>query len=442
MTNALSRIPSKIRSLWNGRRGASGVLTAISLPVLMGLAGYAIDVGHALQVQRALQAGTDAAALAGAYYINSSSTSPTGTATNYSATSGQKNAITGATVTMATGFPKLKCLTSINQSCNGPNAANAIQVQEQAVVNTWFSQLIGINTLTVTATSTATAGGSQALPLDIMIVVDTTQSMNNSDPNCSISRATRLDCALAGMRTLLQMLNPGDQVGLMVFPGVTSTTQAALDYACNNTNPKVAAYNASPVYSILGLGNDFITTGSNPTLNTSSNLVIAAGGGGSGCQQGMKAVGGVGTYYADAINAAQSALTSDGRTGIQKVIILLSDGDASAKSTNMPSGKANNQCHEAITAASSATAAGTWVYSLAYGASTSSSGSCSTDSTKISACSTMQQIASQSSFFYSDSSGGSGSCTSSANSVSELVSIFGAVGSSFQTPRLVLDSTN
>ena len=442
MTNAISRIPTLIRALWTGRRGASGVLTALSLPVLVGLAGYAIDVGHALQVQRSLQAATDAAALAGAYYINSSSTSPTTTATNYSATSGHNNAITGATVTMVSGYPKLKCLSSVGQSCTGPNAANAIQVQEQAVVNTWFSQIVGINTLTVTASATATAGGSQALPLDIMIVVDTTQSMNNSDPNCSISGASRLDCALGGVRTLMGMLNSGDQVGLMVFPGVTSTTQAAYDYACNNTNPKVAAYNSSPVYSILGLSNNFITTGTNPTLNTSSNLVIAAGGGGSGCNQGMKAVGGVGTFYADAINAAQSALSSGGRSGVQKVIILLSDGDANAKTTNMPSGKANNQCHEAITAANNATTAGTWVYSLAYGASTSSSGSCSTDSTAISACSTMQQIASQSSYFYSDSSGGSGTCTSSANSVSELVSIFGAVGSSFQTPRLVPDSTS
>jgi hypothetical protein len=60
--------------------------------------------------------------------------------------------------------------------------------------------------------------------------------------------------------------------------------------------------------------------------------------------------------------------------------------DASASSSNMPAGKYNNQCHEAITAAQAATAAGTWVYTIAYSAATS--GSCSTDSPTISACST------------------------------------------------------
>jgi hypothetical protein len=100
----------------------------------------------------------------------------------------------------------------------------------------------------------------------------------------------------------------------------------------------------------------------------------------------------MGTYYADAITAAQAALASSGRATAQKVIILLSDGDASASSSNMPAGKYNNQCHEAITAAQAATAAGTWVYTIAYGAATS--GSCSTDSPTISACSTLQQMAS------------------------------------------------
>jgi len=48
---------------------------------------------------------------------------------------------------------------------------------------------------------------------------------------------------------------------------------------------------------------------------------------------------------------------------VQKVIIFLSDGDANASSSNVPSGQGSNECHEGITAAAAATAAGTWVTS-------------------------------------------------------------------------------
>ena len=108
----------------------------------------------------------------------------------------------------------------------------------------------------------------------------------------------------------------------------------------------------------------------------------------------------------------------------------------------MPTGKVNNQCHEAITAAAAATAAGTWVYSIAYGASTSPTpGSCSTDSPAISACQTMQQIASDSGKFFSDTTGGKTGCTSAAHSVSELVSVFQTIAYSLVPPRLLPDNT-
>lgn len=132
------------------------------------------------------------------------------------------------------------------------------------------------------------------------------------------------------------------------------------------------------------------------------------------------------------IAAAQSALTTTGRAGVQKVIIFLSDGDASASSSNVGSAKYANQCHQGITAAQAATAAGTKVYALAYGASTSAGSSCGTDSPQISACSTLQQMASSPSMFYSDNASG---CTSSANSVTELVSIYSQVGTSLSSPR-------
>ena len=50
-------------------------------------------------------------------------------------------------------------------------------------------------------------------------------------------------------------------------------------------------------------------------------------------------MGGVGTYYADAITNAQTALVAAARHSTTNVIIVLSDRDAgAAKNTEMPAG--------------------------------------------------------------------------------------------------------
>ncbi len=156
-------------------------------------------------------------------------------------------------------------------------------------------------------------------------------------------------------------------------------------------------------------------------------------------------MGGYGTYYGDVISAAQSYLATDGLANSQKVIIFASDGGANAKSSNMPSGKASNQCQEAIAAAQAAAAAGTWVYSIAYGSSTATgaSSTCTTDTSGplagLSSCTTMQDIASSPSKFYSDSSGGV-DCPG-ALSISDMVTTFQDISQSLQGPRLIPDNT-
>ncbi len=124
----------------------------------------------------------------------------------------------------------------------------------------------------------------------------------------------------------------------------------------------------------------------------------------------MQSPGGEGTYYAGAIYAAQASLVAAkaANPGSQNVMIILSDGDSNASKAQLagsasttsgvyPSTK--NQCHQAVTAAQAATAAGTMVYTVAYGADSSG---CSTDSPSISPCQTMQQMASDSAKFFSD----------------------------------------
>jgi Flp pilus assembly protein TadG len=362
-------IHSEVRRLYRDENGAVAVLVAISIVVMLGLIALAVDIGSLVFAQRTLQATTDVAALAGAQDIGCSGGSVPGcvagtaitTANNYSAMSGSQNAQTGLTVTMASGYPTLTCLTytdinynSSTGKCTGVDAANAIIVKQQATVPLLFAPVFGFNpTITLSATSFASKATGAFPPLNVMLVIDNTASMNTTDPTnvtCGgITHATRLDCALSGAQIFLSELWPTlDNVGLMVFPGVNNTTSATDDASCSSSlksSVQVAPYSPIPVYQIApasGLLNDYKTSNATSSLNISSKLVTAT------CQSGMTttspltgstvetcgtcagldAKGGQGTYYAGAINAAQQALTANSQPGVQNVIILLSDGGA------------------------------------------------------------------------------------------------------------------
>lgn len=326
-----------VRNFWADRRAVTAITVTLLVPVLVGLAGFTIDVGHLALIQKELQASTDAAALAGGYNIPENSA--VSTANTYGGASGSKNALGGGvTATMVSGYPVLRCLTTTGVSCVGTElsgGANAIQVKETATVPMWFAQILGFPNFTLTATSTASARGGIGQALNVMILLDTTASMQSGvDNSCGLgSSATREQCALAGVRTLLSGLNPSlDYVGLMVFPGLQSSTQASNDYTCGQSvsSSQTQTYGNSPVYQVVGLGNDFKSSSTAHSLNSSSNMVLAVNGV-SGCASGVSAPGGQGTYYAGAINAAQSALVALSSTQsppAQNVIIFLSDGGA------------------------------------------------------------------------------------------------------------------
>ena len=447
---------SFLRQLWRGEDGVVAVIAALSMVMLFGFAAISVDVANLIYVKSNLQASANVAALAGGQNIPSGTA--TTTAISYGAQSGQKNFFSAQTVTTT---PTLKCLTAL-QNLNGAGlgipcltygsqaAANAIAVTQTAVVPTFFAGVLGINSVTISATATASSKGGAPPPLNVMIILDTTASMNSTDANCTvpgISHPSRLQCASYGVQVLLGQLLPSvDQVGLMVFPGLTNQSQVPKEYDCSSSTPSIANYTtaANAVYQIISSSSDYRTSASASSLNTSSNLAKAIGAGGSSCS-GLSAPGGVGTYYARVITTAQTALTASHQLGQQNVIIFIGDGDASASASNVGNGNTNtsknpaalNQCRQAITAAQSATAAGTWVYSVAYGASTSSSGSCSTDTPSISACSALQQIASVPSKFYSDNPSG---CVS-VNSISALSSIFQNIATSLLNAMLIPNGT-
>lgn len=217
----------------------------------------------------------------------------------------------------------------------------------------------------------------------------------------------------------------------------------------------------APLYQIVPFSSDYRTSDmtTTPLLNSSSDLVKITA---SGC---LKTPGGLGTYYADAITAAQSALaaqqtarTNAGQAAGQNVIVLLTDGNATSSSTQMgPLKSTTSECQAAVTAAQTAAKAGTKVYTVYYDDNGTSS-TCTTDTGSYKgsepnsgACYTLQQMAvapgtttgtyvNESSQFYSTDGTSSRYCPSS-NNYTTITSIFDNIVKSNETARLIPNNT-
>ena len=441
---------------------------ALMLVALLAMTAVVVDLGHALFAYRELQASSDAAALAGAGTLPSA-LAPV-VATTYSAIPGGLNVHSNLPgVTMVPGYPQLRCLATLQaqgEACVAPVNANAVTVKQQVSVPMYFTRVFGRSSMTLTAISTAAMGGAKPKPFNVLIVLDSTASMNAFDSG-SQCLSTRISCALQGIQILLATLSPCgsglttcgavtggnvdnavDTVSLMTFPGVASTSDAQADYNCQGKRPTISPYSypTLPQYSIVGFSSDYRSSDNSTVLTSGSNLVSAVGGK-SSCS-GIQAIGGEGTYYAGVIYAAEAALEAESAiNGAPNVMVMLSDGDANAVSKAMPGASTSsgtypstkNQCMQAVTAAQAAVTAGTTIYTVAYGATSSG---CSTDSSGITPCQVMQRIASAPQNFFSDytSSNGDGSCISAAQGTTGLNSIFQAIGNSLGSARLIQDN--
>jgi hypothetical protein len=545
---------SLFRRLYHEQEGQVLYLVGALLIGLLGLAALSIDIGFALHGQRELQASADAAATAGAADIsnNDTATGAVGYANHYSGIPGANNAIkdlywgsgSSLNVQMAPGYPQVQCLTylkNLNMMCSNAALGNAMAVVETATAPTFFGKLFGINQINLTAKSLSAMKGGTPAPSNIMILVDTTPSMAWADTNASCATGTGIsnpacnygpckeDCAKWGVRTLLDELAPCaagltscggvtngnvqnavDEVSILTFPGLANTSSQTADYAnCQQRNIQQYAYapaspSSTPPYAtVVPLSSDYRTSDTSGLNGGSSPVVKAVDwADGAGCgstRYGLEVPSNYDTEYSTAIQQAQANLSAlansddPARASMQGAIILLSDGDATARwcksgvwcdagcdtsqswcvrntspgpwmqmdfTSGTPQSYGVNECHQAITAAQTAAATTngtgglkTWVYSIAYSASTSPfnyrsnpQGSCFSDAapvgtSAIDGCSTMQQIASDGNKFYADqgqTDDGSPVCVSQAHkSITSLSDIFAAIGGDFYTTRLL-----
>jgi hypothetical protein len=280
-------------------------------------------------------------------------------------------------------------------------------------------------------------------------------------------------CAASGCGTVSNgnVAHPVDKVAIFTYPNITTATMAD-DYNCSGSTPSITPYTfpsmtavsyvpGASTYQVIGYSSDYRASNAATALNSASNISAAIGEEPSTTVTkghkttttpclAMQAIGGEGTFFARVIYAAQDSLVAakNANTVAQNVMIILSDGDASASSSQMPGASTSsgtypstkNQCQQAVTAAAAAKTAGTKVYTVAYGA---KSAGCSTDNSDITPCQTMQQMAYDSSTFYSDytATGGSNTCISAAEPTTSLDEIFTEIAGSLTLSRLIPDNT-
>jgi Putative Flp pilus-assembly TadE/G-like len=379
--------------------GQALVMTAIAMTLMIIMVGLVVDVGHAMLVQRQLQAGVDAAALAGAQHLPDAPMAES-VAMQYGPTPQNKNAV--STVGNATTTAKVSCLAGVPGCNRRDGGVNGIVVSAQSNVPTWFGRIIGITYLTVNATATACAPCS-VKPLDIMVVLDRTGSMCESSPGVNDPNCTDLKNARNGVRSFVSNLDPSiDKVGLALFPPVLDQSFVSrcpvAGYkpwsGTSNPNPPPASLNGKyygydaywPYYvpdtrvppqtpsryvvaSLEGAdgtpADDYLVKDAqgNWLLNDAQSAFLQR----LGCTSGSGS-----TSYALSLEEAQYELSRNGRGNVQDVIIFLSDGAANTWPKNTGSHWSNSwgwgqrPCGMGVQAATNVKQSGTIIYTIGY----------------------------------------------------------------------------
>ena len=393
---------SILRRLLKEQQGQSAVLLAVVMTSMFALAGASVEVGHVYYAYQRLVASTNAATLAGAQAMptaiatSNSPLSIVAAAVNqYSCASGGYN--TTSMLGCLTPVTTLKCLNTVTKTFNvgceyTPNGSlyyNALTVTQKATVNLWLGGLIGMSSMNMSATGTAAMKGGTDIPYNLAIIMDTTSSMTDTMTSGICSGEEQIVCAVQGFSTMLGFMDPCalnvqctsgsayvDDVALFVFPAVNTsnnannyhtdycysgrqTSDASVPYnfvnpgnppnglAMDSTNPSWVPVQVAGAYELISFENTYRANDSEGTPLTAADALAEAVGyaNSAGCP-GLGAPGGQGTYYAQAIYAAQTALATQqtNNPGSQNVMIILSDGNATACNTQTSTGEGTSGC--------------------------------------------------------------------------------------------------
>jgi Flp pilus assembly protein TadG len=180
---------SRVRNAYPGPRlnrgpesGYVAIMTALLMTVLMGLAGFAVDVGYWYLVGQREQSAADAAVMAGVTYLPANPTSANTTAMSYSGINGFTDGTCPGDATCPT--PKVTVISALDGS------PTKLRVTVSRKVTNFFGSLLGVPTTTVVRSAVADFAGP------VPMGSPCNEYGNDPDPGSPTNRST--NCASAG----------------------------------------------------------------------------------------------------------------------------------------------------------------------------------------------------------------------------------------------------
>lgn len=303
----------------DSRRGATLVLIALMMVILVGMVAFGVEVGRMCLVRSQLQSAVDAGSLAASLQLKSDS-SDVDAAIAVAEEFVQYNRV-GWLATVPEEAIQVEAGTwdtDLRTFGSGGDKPNAIRVfATQADEPLMFASVLGQSTFSTPASAIATAGSE---PMDIIMALDLSGSMKNE------KRIEALQNAAPVFVDTIELVGDDDRIGIMGYGAIAGeydpvaqghTGEPYLLAPQSLYPPKddwVAVLESE-------LTDDFASLLSGP-LSTASLTADKYNGW---------------TPIGAAIRDSAHYLNLDARDDVQKIIVLMSDGQA-----NRPAGDANN----------------------------------------------------------------------------------------------------
>jgi Ca-activated chloride channel family protein len=303
------------------RRGAIAALVAVTVPFMVLLACFALNVAYMEMVRQELKIACDSAAKAALVQVGA--TQQQATATSFAQTISNNNLVGGRTLNLASGSFQYGNATKNGSGIYAFTAnglpLNSVQVTGTASRSLFMTGLLPITTFNVNQTSVTTR-----ISHDICLVLDRSASM-------------------AFDLSANEFQYPTDRTGALIqnyftAPSPTLSRWAALTVAVNNFISTLQARNLDVHISLVtysetfALGNYSCTEATTDVPLTSNYALIAPAMNNYGNNPLLGD-----TNISSGLALAQAQLTGGAaRTTSDRTIILLTDGVATTGNTNIP----------------------------------------------------------------------------------------------------------
>jgi hypothetical protein len=354
-------------------RGQALILAIFALAVAFGFVALAIDIGLFYHERRDIQNAVDAAALAGAQELPLDGATAEAVARQWAAKNEHGTPFASLDISYrcvigdrnSDGMPDLSDIPAVCNPgasasfvCQGDicvshcdfglpaNTCNSIVVKADKQVKFPFASVLNViddsDKCIYDACSSGeisgvacrgSCGAAPSAPLDLVMIIDRTSSMSVAD----------LDEAKSAAKSALTIMNPE-----MQHVALTVLSKARPGDNCNSVRN-----NSDPgEWTIVDFKSDYLKD--DGTLNTGSELVSAIN-----CLN-RAVTSGNHTNLGDPTKAALDLINAEGRPGVKKAIILLTDGQANQPVPQPP-------CQYAYNQASAAKSADVEIFTIAFG---------------------------------------------------------------------------